>query len=473
MKVSQWALPFGTLLLGLVLGGLWNSKSNHPSVDKLAQAHFRHPLKSTPQASGSLSSSNQYPTQKQAQIREGSDEQELTSENLLSIFGSFWNQDEMNPMAFSRYSAQLAQMGELQSIDLLKKLQGPINGEDQEKARVASFASQFVFARLCELNGPEAMRMLSSGELGDTLPDEVAGIGMNAWVAADPEGARRWFETAMVEYDDAILAREGGVAPKGTALLILESDITRAYLRGMAAKNPEAIGKSIASFQRRSIREDLQIELADYLIEKVETKDEVLALLNSEIFNDYPYAYDGFADKLARMDFDAARRWAETQPVSLKRDLMNFNIAATLSKEDPQRAASWYLAQELSPESDAKRSRLSNYEDTWAVQDLEGAANWLLEQPNNSPTRSIRAEFSPHQHPPAPVDWEAAFRWSSDDSPTIQQTNKPPSIELLRSAWDSRYNTRLNPEAEKAARAAGLGQAVDDYIKSKTLHNDS
>ncbi|MGJ8724898.1 MAG: hypothetical protein ACSHYB_10110 [Roseibacillus sp.] len=461
MNIGQKVIPVGALLFGLALGTLWSPREKDLTPEQITAALSRQASKSTHSSSRSgLSANNRSSTRSQGNPRNSSLYQELTVENLISTFKNLQDEEEINPMALARYAAQLTNMGEFEVTALLKELQGPFDEEDGAMQEVAESISIIVFSRLCELNGPEAMRMLHSGELGEDI-DDVAILGMNAWVAADPEGARRWFQGAMLEVDKVILAGGEEEDLKGAASLLEETDIISAYLRGMTALDPDAVKESIASLQSDEIREHMQMELSEQLIEGANSKDQILSLLNDDTFKDFGHAQIELIAKLTQVDTDAAESWATTQPLSLNRDHMYASIANSLLQENPSEGAAWYQAQELSPDT-SEAERLQRITNRWMVRDLEGAATWLLQQPNNPDrdySESLLATRSAQND-----EWEAAFRWNSDI--TDASTQEESLNRLLRQSWDRRSNS-INQEAIQAAHASGHGHAIDAFLQSK------
>ena len=364
-------------------------------------------------------------------------------------------------MQIACFGARLTEMDEAAVTALFKGLQEPLLAKDGSTIELAPFVTKFVFCRLCELNGPGAMRLLHSGLSGSDPMRNFGAVGMTAWIAANPESAQSWFEKTMRDVDEVSTTDKSDDSIGSSAILIGESDIRGAYLRGMLSLRPEVIEENIASYRSETVRINLQIGLLNELIKKANTAEEIVPLLNKDTFQDYPTAYQEFADELVRVDFDAARSWAESQPISHKRDLMNFSIGATLAKDDPEKAATWLLAQELSPETNqgSRTSEIINY---WPRQELEGAANWLLEQPND-PLRDS-SEYQIARRASEVGDWEAAFRWNEDIS---NESLRERSLNQLFSKALNHNSSEMSPEVEPAARASGQWEEFQAFRKAR------
>ena len=461
MKVGQWVLLASACLLGLVLGSFFGPRPNTPTSERATKEDSQLAAKSANQRSPHSFSSSQASAQSEGEARESSFPRELTVENVVLTFRDFFYQSDANPMQIARFGARLTEMDEAEVTALLKGLQKPLLAKDGSTIELAPFVTEFVFCRLCELNGPEAMRILHSGLLGSDPMRNFGAVGMTAWIAANPESAQSWFEKTMRDVDEVSTTDKSDDSIGSSAILIGESDIRGAYLRGMLSLRPEKIEENIASYQSETVRINLQIGLFDELMKKANTAGEIVTLLNKDTFQDYPTAYQEFADELARVDFDAARSWAESQPISRKRDLMNFSIGATLAKDDPEKAATWLLAQELSPETKqgSRTSAIINY---WPRQDLEGAASWLLEQPNDS-SRDI-SEFQIAGRASEVGDWEAAFRWNEDIS--NESLRKRSLNRLFDKAWNHN-SSEISPKVEPAARASGHWEKLKAYLEGR------
>ena len=462
MNIHKWALLSGALIFGLVFGCLWSPRSRTPSAEELAAANSRQAKKSQ-QLSSENSSDNPNSTLSKGIPRKSLAQRELTIENLILAFSGVETEDEINPMEFARYGGQLAQMNERQVTTLLKELQGPFEEEHEDMAGVAQSFATIVFARLCELNGPDAMRMLASGELDTSNTSEVATLGMNAWVAADPGSARRWFEKAMHETDGIYLSGGEDDDLEGAALLISKSDITGAYLRGMSTLNPQAVDDLFASVQNEHVRYLLQNRLAGHVVHRAESKNEILSLLHGESLKDFGPAHVDLIENLVKVDPNEAKTWATAQPLSRDRDDMYSNIATELIKQEPAEGAAWYQAQELSPNTN-EGQRLGNITRTWMNQDIEGAATWLLEQPNNAERDMAEAALA--FHTVRTGDWESVFQWNADISTTTARQNNLNRI--LRQTWDPRKRA-FKSGALEAARAAGNNEAIDAFVRSKGI----
>lgn len=457
MKISGIALPAGTLLLGLLSGSIWSPRAKEPTAEQIAQAASQlHSSKSNnhPSDSSSLTQTNSSKSGSRRQ-RNGISSIELTPENLIGIFAGIDDESEINPMEFARYAAQISNLNELESIALLKSLQGPFDEDDYETGETAGIVSVIVFSRLCEVNGPEAMRMLDSGELGEELVEEMSGIGMNSWVAADPDGASRWINETMGKIDE--LALSGADLDELEELNSLSEELMASYVHGMSAIDPEKLKNNIASYQSDEVRDTMQELLTDQLVNKANSKEEITALLEDPTL-DSDYGKTDLVRKLSATDPELAADYAQSQPQGRARDEMLASVAEQLINENPAEGAEWYQQQELSPDS-SESKRLQKITSQWMHQDLEEAASWLLEQPNTSERDA--AESSLAQQSANSEDWDAAFEWSADISDPEKRKNA--TNQIIRQAWNSYQNT-FNPEAAEAARRAGLENEIRPYL---------
>ena len=463
MKIGQWILPLSTLIFGLALGSLWSPRTKSPSSEELAKAASLHSTKSNNHSSSNPSSISSTASRSQRNGRHSTPNKELTPENLIQAFGAIHDEEKINPMEFARYGTQLSQLNEFEAKALLIELKGPFDEDQEKEAEVAQFASIVIFSRLCELNGPEAMKMLHDGELDDDLIDDLSSIGMNAWVAADPEGASHWFNGALSKLDQIIA--EGGDSENiqdPAASLIVDSDMFESYMREMTTLDPEGLKNSITQYQSDEVKETLQESLAEHLVENLNSKEEIISVLNDNTFAHYEHGKIDLVQKLSESNPREAASYVEAQAPSATRDAMMLRVANALFQEKPAEGAAWYQKQELSPET-LEFERLQHITTHWMYSDLEGAATWLLEQPNDN--QRDRSEALLANRSAQTKEWEAAFRWSADISNTSTQQE---SIQnLLNQAWNRRENT-LDPDAVQAARQAGYGQIVDDYVKAKT-----
>lgn len=466
MKNRSWLLPLGTLTLGLVLGSLWSPRPKPPTPEQIAAATARHSSKSDNSLSRSSNSSANSSSRSQGSNRyNASFSEELSVENLIRVFSSIDDEDEINPMEFARYAHQISSLNEFEAKALLAELQIPFaegQEDEEEMAEFAQFVSIVVFSRLCELNGPEAMQMLQDGKLGKDLLDEYSGIGMNAWVAADPEGASHWFNGALSQLDQ--LAAQGvdlEDTEDPTAALIIEGEVFDSYLRSMAKLDPEGLQNSIDSYQSEEVREEMQAVLAEAIVENASSKNEIMTLLNDDTFDQYAHGKVDLIHKLSESEPLEAARYVESQAPSATRDAMLLSVASSLLQDNPADGAAWYQAQELSSET-TETERMQTITSQWMYKDLEGAATWLLEQPNNDSRDNSEALLA---HRSAQTgEWEAAFRWSADISDPQAQTRTLDRV--LSRSWNRRDNS-FDPDAVAAARSAGFGKEVDNYIQSK------
>ena len=465
VNIAQKLIPIGTLAIGLLFGSLWSPRAKEPTPEQIAQAasQFRSSKSSRYPAGSGNGSQSSATSSKGSSERDFNTSEEFNLETLVDLMSTLRDNDEhINPMALARYAAQISKLNEIEALALLQELKGPFDESYRpDTAEIAGFASIIVFSRLCELNGPEAMRLLASEELGKGMEDEFSTMGMNAWVAADPEGATAWFNNALMKVDTTLAS--GGdpeeIEDPDTVFLDSNTAAFESYINGMSLHDPEALKETISNYQSEELRENLMEEYSRQMAENAESKEEVLALLNDESLPTDSSNKIELIEKLSEYDLPSATSYVEDQPVSISRDNLLATVASEMLRKDPAKGAAWYQAQEIS--SDAGESlRLQTITGQWMHRDIEGAANWLLEQPN-TPQRDTSESYLANQSA-RNGEWEAAFRWQSDISnPEARQNTRN---QLLGQGWDRRNNT-FKPEAYQAAQEAGLGEAADAYLE--------
>jgi hypothetical protein len=94
--------------------------------------------------------------------------------------------EEVNFMQLLRHGAFVTSMSEREVADLLATLTKQAEEEDQghNSQELSQIFSALLFARMMELNGPDAIKMMMAGEMGARWngdEDELLAIGMSSW----------------------------------------------------------------------------------------------------------------------------------------------------------------------------------------------------------------------------------------------------------------------------------------------------
>jgi hypothetical protein len=380
---------------------------------------------------------------------------------FLTSLSDIDDEEELNVMELIRGASLLTRLREDEALDLLQFLAEP--QEDDSKGMIVDFrevASVVIFCRLCELNGPAAMQLASTqleDENNDTFEEECLTMGMNSWVAADPDGARQWFEGLVGEVDE--LASNTGdvddVELKGMAALLEEDEFRAAYFNGMAKHDPEGLEKRIAEYENEEIREAMHDDLMNSLVRNEESVEGLRALLD-KTSESSEARYDAVA-KLSGKDPDSAAKWVESQPSSSGRDREVNTVGPTLMSEDEDAGIQWYMKQEMH-DSNGKSGRLSNIVEQLAGDDLEKADEWLAQQVDglnrDSAEKAIARRFSNAKQ------WSESMTWIAD----IQNEDmRDQSLkQMFRQGWD-RKTKALSPKIMQAADAAGFDDEANAY----------
>ena len=458
MTTNAWLLPGAALLFGLAAGALWSPRPKDPTPKQLAQAitqaqstksnnHITHTSSNTQETRSGV---------RRKRTQAGGSVEELTAENMVQILSFFNNEKDLNLMELLRYGGLLTDASEPQTLELLQNLKNLQTEDDSSFMEGSLVATGALFTRLCELNGPRAMEMLTSGELGPIDQADFGLLGMNSWLAADPEGAKNWVIGTYKQLDQALINEEDFSEEDNPVLAMVASDdFMEQYLYGMSKIDPEGLQESLTQLGSEELREELLGELATQKADAAESQEEILALLSEE--NHEGGTYKGqLIQKLAESDPAKAKELALSQPPGPERDNLLASLTSDFMREDPAAGAAWYQAQELTDTTE--QERLNTITKQWAGRDLEGAAGWLLEQPNTPDRDSSEAALASRSARAS--EWEAAFRWTSDIS---DEKHRQKSLDtILSRAWSSHYQT-FPPATLQAAKEAGMENALEAY----------
>ena len=361
--------------------------------------------------------------------------------DLIASFEGFQTESQLNPMELIRRMYLLTLLREAEALDVLADITK--DKEEHESIGGPEFAAGVMaLTRLAELNGPEAMRLLHSGELssmGDGAEDLVSVLVMNSWVAADPEGAKRWFEEGMKRLDQGEMKD-----------LMENDDFRQSYYDGMAKHDAEAIMLEIDDDSDPDKRDEVMVAL----VRNAKTPDELVGLLDRcEGASD---ARTEAVGKLIKSDPAVAAAWVGKQTADDARDHDIAEVASVMMDRDREKGIEWYLAQEMAG-NHREGERLSRIVDHLASEDLEKAAEWVASRPDDaardSAETSMAWQFKRQ-------DWDEAMAWLTrvDDATKRQEALES----MLRSEWD-REAGGLPDHVIKAAEKAGMGDAARNY----------
>lgn len=354
--------------------------------------------------------------------------------------------EELNVLALLRHAHFITSMSEGEASGLLTALTS--EGEDEDgQGEMKRVVHALVFARLAELNGPEAMRLAAYGELGEMWEDDeddLAAIGMSSWVDADPEGAIKWFRGAALS------------DPKLRELLD-DRSVQNSFFAAMARHDSEIALDLFKDADGLARTSNIEV-IARYQ----PTVDAVEDLLNQQVEQS---ARDEVFEVLTDRNPTAAARWLEGQSGIPKRDEYVEYVASGLLNEDLDTGVEWYMKQDLGEDQQAER--LETIVNHLAREDLSRAGEWLQEQ-GDSPNRD-RAEIRLAGQLAGAQEWDESFQWVSEVGDSQRQRDGVERI--LRSGWD-RTNESMDPAAESAAREAGFGDQVEEYVRKRTKRDD-
>lgn len=384
----------------------------------------------------------------------------LTPEGLLELVSLFKEPEEMNLMELARHAGMIAHLDAREARVLFLDLLAPVEGESQDLSEMRGFLAGLVFTRFCEVDGPAAMAIFSEQGLREKMDgraDDFLQMGMNSWVAADPEGARRWFEGLMKETDQ--LAAGGGTKAdmKGVLELLHEEKLRESYYRGMARHDADGLAAWAGELQHVEVRENMEGEVLEAMVGQEDTVEGLVTLLDT---------YDGAAGsdarleavrKLSALDAEQAAAWVEKRLPSAERDHHITQVASVLMKQDPAAGAEWYMAREM-VEEHRHSDRLQRITWQWGRVDPEAATDWVQSQPDE-PVRdgseAALAQLASHRR-----EWEDAMAWLagiSDEEMRGQALNQ-----VLRQGWNQRNKT-MAPALLEAADGAGFGEEARTY----------
>lgn len=373
-------------------------------------------------------------------------------EELITSISTLEDESQLDVMHLIRQASILTKLNESEAIELLQFIaEPPQNDPFGANGTIRPLFSAIVFARLCELNGPEAMSLASEG----LVDSEFVAMGMNSWVAADPDGARRWFEGLAKEADSTIL-REGDMAePTELPELLENEELRQAYFNGMAKQNPEGLEERINQFETDKVRDVMLTDLRISLVAQETQPEGLLEILHKS--TDLDEVRLSAVKKLTELDTEKAANWVESQAPSSARDHEVTLVARELMEENADAGITWYLSQNMHG-SDRNDDRMSRIVQQLARQDVSEASQWVESQPDNA--SRDHAEMSLASTFANQKEWNASMTWLA--SVTNQEKQAASLDQVLQRGWDKKEG-QLKPEVLTAAQAAGFGEQAGNY----------
>lgn len=360
---------------------------------------------------------------------------------LIATFEGLQTESQLNPMELIRRMYLLTQLREGEVMDVLASL----TKEEHENIggpEFAAIAGMITLTRLAELNGPEAMRVIHSEEFSskwDGAEALVAVTVMNSWVAADPEGAKRWFEDGMERLDQDEMKD-----------LMENDDLRQSYYDGMAKHDAEVLARELDDESDPDKRDEVMVAL----VRNAKTSDELVGLLDR--CAGASDARTEAVETLIKSDPAVAAAWVEKQAADDARDHDITEVASVMMERDSERGIEWYLAQEMAG-NHREGDRLSRIVDHLASGDLEKAAEWVESRPDDAARDSAEASMAWQAKR---QDWDEAMEWLTrvDDA-----TKRHEALEsMFRSEWN-REEGGLPEHVIEAAEKAGMGDAARNY----------
>jgi hypothetical protein len=376
---------------------------------------------------------------------------QIDLKNILTWFSNFDDEAQMDPMFLIRQASQLTMLNQREAVDLLKLLVQPDPDDPEgnfEESRQAVTA--ILFARLCELNGPEAMRLVANDPAFEDFQEEFLAMGMNSWVAANPEGARSWFEGLVGEGEAMMLKSPAGdFEPTGLLKLLDEhQELGQAYIYSMTKTSPEVLEKWIEGIKSEEIRDSMREELMSAFVQGESESNGLIDLLNKS--TDYNSVRISAIEKLTKINLTQAKEWLEKQPAGSTRDYEISTVANELIKKDSKAGIEWYMKQELQA-PDQIANRLTTITNELSNEDPDIAAEWIQKQPDNA--IRDKAEIAMANVTASHDNWSQSMSWIAGVENEEAQLDALDDI--LGTGWD-RETKQLRPEVLAAAKAAGF-----------------
>ncbi|MFP6897636.1 MAG: hypothetical protein VCA38_13610 [Roseibacillus sp.] len=349
--------------------------------------------------------------------------------------------EEVNFMQLLRHGAFVTSMSEREVADLLATLTKQAEEEDQghNSQELSQIFSALLFARMMELNGPDAIKMMMAGEMGARWngdEDELLAIGMSSWVDADPEGAAKWFRGAE------------GTDPKFRELF--EDDTVQNAFFAAMARHDTKIAMSLALEAGEEVSSESMEVIARY--EKtVEGLEDMLQGTSGE-------AQLEVFEIMSNRDPQAAARWLEGEGALDERDQYVEAAASSMMDHDSDAGIAWYMRQEIATE-EGEADRIEHIVGRLANESPGTASTWLEGQPD-TPARD-GAEVNMARFATRVQDWETSFRWAAEVGNARQQTETVNWV--LRRGWDPSKKS-MNEQVAIAAEEAGFGAQLNAFL---------
>ena len=443
------------MALGLAFGVAWSPRAQDEGGARSSRGHHARGeaggLPDSTEASRKLREDRAI-----RKRRKGPGVGELTREALIQSFSGLAN-EEANLMELARSCGMITTMGESEARDLLLALARPQEGDAEDADEMRGIISAIVFTRLCELNGPEAMGMVAAGELGEEFDDDFVALGMNSWMAADPEGAGAWFYEFVAEADElADGVRMGEEEIEEEMTLLENNEFLAAAMRGLAKHDASALSEYVEEIADVEFRELMEMKVFEAAVANETSAEGLLALLEQDL-GEASHERREAVLKLSELDLAAAVQWVEKAPVGAERDSLVSLVASEMLEDDPASGAEWYMSQELVSE-EIQSDRMEDIVSQWGYKNLEAADEWLSAQSNDEqrdPAEARLAQIASYKE-----DWRKAMNWIGEIS------DEEVRNAALREVFNRGYRRgggAVNADLNQAAEEAGFGEAAEKY----------
>ena len=298
--------------------------------------------------------------------------------NFLKEMSQKKQSGDPNFLELVRYGAMIGELDVDGVQNLITQLDTMV-ASDPQFEDLAEFAATMAFMRWCEVDGPGALAelLVSESPLMREESDDFAKAGIEAWTAADPEGARAWIEKEVRKLDQMLQA---GEKPNELETVLDQGELYKVFLEEYV----EARGQDALDVFANVQNEEVKSKLRDHVIESLAEREDSVAELQTLLAQTEPGELNSRREVMRKLAVKAnaeSRSWVEQQAPTKERDHLVTLIAGEYLKTDPAAAAAWYLQQELVGET-RDQDRYSRIFGVWRQKNLLEANAWLRSQPD-------------------------------------------------------------------------------------------
>lgn len=335
---------------------------------------------------------------------------EIGIDNLLDYLKEMSqkrNSGDPNFLELVRHGAMIGELDANGVQNLIAQLDAMV-AEDSQFEDLAEFAAGIAFMRWCEVDGPAALAELvvTKSNLMKKEADDFAKVGIQAWTAADPEGARVWVEKEVRELDQLL---QDGKKPTELESVLDQEELYKIFLEEYV----EVRGQDALEIFQDVQNEEIKSKLRDNVIESLAEREDSVAELQNLLSQTEPGELNSRREVIRKLAVKAnteSRFWVEQQVPTKERDHLVTLVAEEYLKSDLPAAADWYLKQELVGET-RHQDRYSRIFGVWRQKDLAAAYSWLMLQPD-TPSRDT-AESLAANSAVGQKDYLSAVEWVS------------------------------------------------------------